>query len=144
MDDLEINDEVTIPHWELWFTASGAGGAGGQHVNTSDTRVTLQWKLQDSVAIDDRQKSRLRSRLGNRINNDGVLQISAQDERSQRQNLKLARERMAEMVAEALKPRKRRKRTRPPRWAKRRRLKNKRHRSEIKDKRQNPDPSDWS
>ena len=142
MDDLTIRPDLTIPGYELWFTASRSGGPGGQHANKTSSAVTLHWCPAQSGVLDDPTKQQLIRRLGSRINNDGVLQINAQDERSQHRNLELARTRMAETIAQALKRRKRRKRTRPSLASKRRRLNNKRRRGERKKLRQNPDPKE--
>lgn len=147
MDDIDIDKDgetVTIPGWELWFTASRSGGPGGQHANTTASRVTLHWNIEDTQALEENRRRRLKNRLSSHINSDGVLQISAADERSQHRNRKIARERLAELVEEGLEKPKRRIPTRPSRSSKRRRLKNKRHRGRIKKLRQSPEvPRDY-
>lgn len=143
MDDLQINKDVTIPGWELWFTASRSGGPGGQHANKASTRVTLHWKIDDSSVLDARDKKRLARRLSNDLNSEGVLQVDCAETRSQHQNRKLARDQLAEMVRKGLKRKKRRIATKPSRSARRRRLEKKRHRSEIKKKRKKPKPRNW-
>jgi len=142
-DDLYINDDLTIPHYELWFTATTSGGPGGQHANKTASRVTLHFAPEQSSVLSPWQKDRLMRRLASRITNDGVLQISAGDERSQHRNRELTRERMADVIREGLRRPKRRKRTRPSLGAKRRRLEHKRQRSEIKKSRKNPSRQDW-
>lgn len=144
MDDLEIKEGVTIPGWELWFTASRSGGPGGQHANKASSRVTLYWEPATTTAIDDPRRRRLVKRLSHLLTSEGLLQVHAQDERSQHRNRDLAREKLAQIVRNALRPSKRRKRTRVPRSARRRRLENKRQRGDLKQKRQNPSPDDWN
>ena len=142
-DDLPIRDDVTIPGWELWWTSSRSGGPGGQHANKTETRVTLHWVPERASTLSDHQKQRVIRRLRNQLTADGELQVSAADERSQRRNLKIARERLAATIRKALKRPKRRIRTKPSRAAKRRRLEEKRQRGRLKEKRQNPKPRDW-
>lgn len=142
MEDLDIKHGLTIPAYELWFTATRSGGPGGQHANKTSSAVTLHWVPRHSGSLDDDQKQRLLRALSTRLTADGELQVAAQDERSQHRNRQLARERMAELILGALKRQKPRKRTRPSRAAKRRRLKNKRHRSDIKASRKKPTPRD--
>ena len=142
-EDLKIGSALVIPGWELWFSASRSGGPGGQHANTSDTAVTLHWSIEDSSVLSDGQKKRLRHKLRRNVTDQGVLQVSSADTRSQHRNRKMARERMAEQVREGLKRRKRRVATKPSRAAKRRRIKNKRHRAQIKKLRKPPKKNDW-
>lgn len=142
-DALVIPKELTIPGWELWFTATASGGPGGQHANTANTAVTLHWSIDDSSVLDGEQKARLKAKLKHNVTDEGVLQVSSADTRSQHRNRKIARQRMAEQVGRGLKKKKRRKRTKPSRAARRRRLKNKRHRSKIKKMRKSPRRDDW-
>lgn len=143
MDDIEVNRSVVIPGWELWMTTSTSGGPGGQHANKAETRVTLHWDLAGTTALTDTQKARVKKRLASHVNDDGVLQVSCGDTRSQHRNRKLAREQMARLVRKGIKRPRRRKKTRPSRASKRRRLRNKRHRGRIKKLRNNPDPNDY-
>ena len=142
-EDLEIRDDLIIPGWELWFTSSRSGGPGGQHANTSNTAVTLHWSIADSSIVDGSQKARLRKRLRRNVTDEGVLQVSASDTRSQHQNRKIARRRMARQVRKAVKRKKRRIKTKPTRASQRRRLRQKRHRSRIKKLRKSPRRDDW-
>ena len=139
MEDLEVTKNVTIAGYELWFTTSRAGGPGGQHVNKTETAVQLHWIPANLGSLNPSVKQMLLRRLANKLTQDGELQVSAQDERSQLRNKDIARERMAHMISQALKPRKRRIKTKPSRAAKRRRLDNKKKRGDLKKLRQNPD-----
>jgi ribosome-associated protein len=142
MDPLRINDHITIPAWELWYTASRSGGAGGQHVNTTSSRVTLCWAPGQSSALTEGQRARVCARLAARIGGDGVLQLHVDENRSQHRNLEIARERLADLVVDALRVAKRRVPTRVPRSAERNRLEDKGRRSAIKRARRGPGSGD--
>lgn len=132
---IRIDDSLEIPESEISFTASRGGGPGGQHVNKVASRVTLHFDVRASESLDERQKRRIEGRLGNRINKEGVLQLSSHATRSQAANKERLLERFADLLGEALKPRRKRAKTRPSRAAKERRLQQKRQRSEIKRRR---------
>lgn len=135
MDDspvLTINDDLFIPKSELTFRASRAGGPGGQHVNTSSTRVELVWDVDASPSLSDAQRERIREKLANRISQEGTLLLAAADSRSQHQNKEAATERFQELLREALVVPKPRRKTRPTRASREKRLHSKKHRSETK------------
>lgn len=138
-DDLPIDRRHVIPASELEERASRSSGPGGQGVNTTDSAVELRWQFADSVALSDVEKARVRENLGTRITDDGVFILRSSEQRSQHRNRAAARERLREMIATAIKPPKRRKKTKPSRAAKRRRLENKKRRGEIKRLRKPPD-----
>lgn len=129
---LEINDSLWIPRAELTYRATRSGGPGGQHVNTSSSRVELAWSVDSSPSVTEEQRALIREKLANRINSEGVLLLAASDERSQHQNRELVTARFAELVRRALVVPKARKKTRMPRAAKEARLKAKKQRSETK------------
>lgn len=130
-----ITPELQIPRAELDFRATRAGGPGGQHVNTSSTKVELLWNVSTSPSITDEQRAWLRQKLRKRIGEDGVLRLTSSMSRSQHQNKEDVTARFARMVAEALRVPKRRKKTKVPRAAKEARLRNKKNRSRIKQMR---------
>lgn len=138
---VQIHPHLQIPEHELWYTASRSGGPGGQHVNTTNSKITLHWSPAASGVLDPHQKERILRRLGNRINQDGVLMIDASEHRSQHRNKEIAQERLAQLLRHALRPRKTRKRTRPTRGSIERRLKAKRITSERKKARSRVDPN---
>ena len=134
MDDsvLEVAEGVWIPRSELVYRATRSGGPGGQHVNTSSSRVELTWSVAESPNLDEAQRERVRTKLANRIDGDGVLHLAASEERSQHQNKELVTLRFQQLLRDALVVPKIRKRTRPPRAAKEQRLQAKRRQSEKK------------
>ncbi len=133
--DLRINANVSIPRSELQYRASRAGGAGGQHVNTSSTRIELLWNVRDSTAISDAVREQLWTKLASRLDSEGSVRVVASDRRSQQQNRATAEERLVKLLRKALAVRKPRRRTKPSRAAKERRLWEKRVRAERKQQR---------
>lgn len=129
---LVVNDDLFIPRSELTYRATRAGGPGGQHVNTSSTRVELVWDVAGTTSLSETQRKRIMSKLGNRISQEGLLQLSDASTRSQHRNREAVTARLTELLAEALVVPKRRKKTRPSRASKERRLKAKKRRSEVK------------
>ena len=131
-DALIINERLSIPRHELFARASRAGGAGGQHVNTSSTRIEILWNPRTSAALDDATRARLLEKLATRIDSEGLIRVVASDRRSQRQNRESAEERLAELVRKALVIPKKRRPTRPSRASKERRISEKKKRGETK------------
>lgn len=103
--DIPVRRGVVIPASELEETASRSSGPGGQHVNKSNTRVTLRWRLRDSNALDPIARRRVEARLGGRVTRAGELIVHAQTHRSRERNRALARKRLAELVRDALRTR---------------------------------------
>jgi ribosome-associated protein len=136
--DLRIHARLVIPGAELAEAASRAGGPGGQHVNKSNTRVTLRWDVATSEALSPAQRRRLRARLASRLTRGGVLVVHAGGARSRARNREAARERLAELVRDALRQSPRRVATRPGRGAVERRLAEKKRRSARKRERGRP------
>jgi len=131
-NSLPITLEISIPRSELTYKATRSGGPGGQHVNTSSTRIELLWDLSRSHAVTDEQRERLRTKLAPRLDSDGMVRVVASEHRSQQQNRVAADERLAALVRHALHVPKKRRKTKPPRAAKERRIKEKKLRSERK------------
>ncbi|MFW5417461.1 aminoacyl-tRNA hydrolase [Nocardiopsis sp. CNT-189] len=121
-----------LPEAELVWRFSRSSGPGGQHVNTSDTRVSVSLDLAATSALTERERERALERLAGRLRG-GVLTVTASDSRSQARNRELARERLAELVRGACAPPpKARRATRPSRAARQRRLDGKHRRSQLK------------
>lgn len=137
---LVVNGRVRIPASELSIRATRAGGPGGQHVNTSSTRVEVVWGLRESAALSDEQRSRLETRLAAKLDTAGRLRVVAADTRSQSQNRTLALQRLAQLLREALVIPKVRRATKPTRGSREARLDEKKRRSQVKrGRRWNPD-----
>ena len=119
--------------------ASRSSGPGGQHVNTSSTRVELTWNIAASPSLSPEQRERLLAKLAPRLDGGGTLRVVAQSERSQLRNRDEAVTRFAAIVAQALVVPKTRRPTRPTKAAKRERLDEKRKRGALKKERKRRD-----
>jgi ribosome-associated protein len=129
---LEVAEGVAIPRSELEYRATRAGGAGGQHVNTSSTRIELLWNVARTTTLDDERRARVMARLATRIDGEGWLRVVSSARRSQQQNREAAEARLVELVRGALAVQKRRRPTKPTRASKEERIREKRKRSETK------------
>jgi ribosome-associated protein len=134
-DAIRVTSTVAIPRSELVVRATRSGGPGGQHVNTSSTRIEITWDVTRSRALTDDERVRVTARLGTRMSEEGTLRVVASDSRSQRQNRERAEARLADLVRRALAVPKPRKRTRVPRGAVEARLEGKRRQGERKRQR---------
>jgi ribosome-associated protein len=129
---LRVTRSVVVPEHELIWRFSRSSGPGGQSVNTADSRVRLSLDVQRTSALGPIQRSRALDRLGSRLV-DGVLTVTASEERSQLRNRQAALERLATILARAIAPPPRARRpTKPTRAAVERRLTQKRRRSKTK------------
>ncbi|MCW5911353.1 MAG: aminoacyl-tRNA hydrolase [Cyclobacteriaceae bacterium] len=122
---------------ELIFTASRSSGPGGQNVNKVNSRITLSWKVAQSVLAPE-LKDVILKKLHSRITAEGELQITVQESRSQLQNKEAAIQKLHELLTKAFTPRKARKPTKPGMAARQARLKSKKQQSEKKKWRQKP------
>jgi ribosome-associated protein len=132
---LRVSRSLVIPLEEFEWRFSGSGGPGGQHANTSNTRVECVFSIATSPSLGPRQREKLLSRFG------PVLRVVAADERSQLRNRDLALRRISDRLAAALVEERHRISTRPTRASKERRLQTKRVRSATKQQRRK-DPSE--
>ena len=129
---LVINDKVEIPLSELVYTASRSSGPGGQHVNTSDTRIQLRWNVKESVALDETDRALVLKVLASRLTEAGDLILASDSHRSQRRNREEVTQRLVTLVREALIPPKPRKKTKPSRASREKRLDEKRKKAQTK------------
>jgi ribosome-associated protein len=129
MRHLRVTGTCAIPLEELEWRFSGSGGPGGQHANTSNTRVELLFDVAGSPSLAPRQRERLLERLG------PVVRVVVSDTRSQARNRELALDRLRERLAAALRTPRPRRPTAPSRAARRRRVESKRRRGELKRQR---------
>ena len=133
--DLQLSETLAIPRAELVYRASRAGGAGGQHVNTSSTRIELLWNVRGTHALDDAQRARVAGKLASRLDGEGWLRVVASARRSQLQNREAAEERLVALIAAALVVPRMRKATKPTRGSKESRLAEKKKRGDTKRQR---------
>ena len=136
--DLPVTDAFVIPEGELHWAFSTSGGPGGQHANRNATKAELSWDLAASPIVLHDERARLTRRLGSRVR-DGVITVVAGESRSQWRNRQMARRRLADLLAEALRPERRRIPTRPSKTARDTRLKDKRRRAADKRLRKPPE-----
>jgi ribosome-associated protein len=139
---VDITPELRIPLSELDYKASRSGGPGGQHVNTSSTRVEVWWDVAASPSLTLEQRDLLLQRLGRRLDSSGRLRLVSSGSRSQLRNKEEVTERLRSVVASAIAVRKKRKPTRPSQAAKAARLEAKRRRSSTKQRRRAPLPEE--
>jgi ribosome-associated protein len=131
-DSIRVTRSVLLPLSEIEFRFSRSSGPGGQHANTSETRVEAVFDIEASKALSPTQKQRVLARTG------PLIRAVAQDERSQWRNRELAVERIADQLRDALRVERTRVPTRPSVAARERRLEEKRRRSEVKRLRRPP------
>ena len=132
-EPVRVRGSVVVPDAELEWRFSRSSGPGGQHVNTSDSRVELRWDLVASGALPPVLKDRALARLATRLVEGRYVVVRASEHRSQWRNRETAATRLGALLAEATAPPpKSRRPTRPSRGMVERRLENKRRRSELK------------
>jgi ribosome-associated protein len=132
VDELRVNRRLVIPPDELEERFTTSSGPGGQHANKVSTRVELEWNVDASRVLGPRQRERIKSKLGRRIDSSGVLRVASEKHRSQLRNRTEVRSRLAQLVGDALVVEKSRVKTKPTRAANQRRLQDKKRRSQIK------------
>ncbi len=132
MTDLRVNRRLVIPSNELEERFTTSSGPGGQHANKASTRAELAWNVGASSVLGPRQRERIRLRLANRLDSNGVLRVASEKHRSQLRNREEAKKRLAELIERALKVEPARVKTKPTKAGKERRLQQKRRRSEVK------------
>jgi len=132
-ESIRVTRSTSIPLGEIEFRVSRSSGPGGQHANTSETRVEAVFDVCASRTLSEAQKRRVTERVG------AVVRAVAQDERSQARNRALALERLTERIAEGLRVRRPRVATRPTRTGVEKRLSTKRRRGAVKRTRRSPE-----
>ena len=134
-DPLSITENITVAGEDLAVETTRSGGPGGQHANTSDTRVRLRFDLRGCAVLHPAVKERIRAAHPGKITTGGELLVTVSSERSQKANLEIARKRLAEIIRAELTPPKPRRPTRPTRGSRERRLGSKKKRGAVKKNR---------
>lgn len=137
---LYITDTITIQDWELSESFMRASGPGGQNVNKVSSAVELRFEAATSPSLSAPVKTRLKRLAGRRWTTEGALVLQCDETRSQARNREIVRQRLVELIKKAHTPPKRRIATRPTLGSKKRRLKAKKVRGEVKALRGKVDP----
>ena len=132
---INVTKDLSISEDELVFKISRSGGPGGQNVNKVSTRVTLFFDVARCENLTEGQKKQILTRLAGRADKQGVIRVASQKHRTQKANRNAAIERFQQVLAEALKRRPVRKKTKVPYAAQQRRLEEKKQRSRLKQQR---------
>jgi ribosome-associated protein len=142
MDDLAVNERVTIPAQHLRVSFARSGGPGGQNVNKVESKVELRWAPGESTALvglSPGDREWLLGRLAPKLTATGDLVVTSSQTRDQLKNRQDARAKLAEIVRKALLRPKKRKKTKPSRSAVEKRIQQKKERSRVKKERRNDD-----
>lgn len=129
---LRVTDALSIPDADLDERFVRASGPGGQNVNKVSTAVELRFDAAGSALLTKDVRERLRVIAGTRMTADGVVVIDARRHRTQAQNREDARERLADLIRQALVRPKRRRKTRPTKGSVENRIDSKKRRAETK------------
>ena len=136
MDELEVTETIRVPLSEIDIKAVRSQGAGGQNVNKVATAIHLRFDIRNSPSLPDNVRTKLLESGDQRISSDGVLNIKAQESRSQDRNRQAALRRLADTILAATQKKRPRIPTRPGKNVKKKRLDAKSRRGDLKKSRQ--------
>lgn len=125
-----------VPYHELSFETARSSGAGGQHVNRTESAVALRWNVRESLSISEEARAKILARLRNWITVEGEILIKSQEHRSQKQNKDACVEKLVALVEKAFVEQRKRVKTKPTRSSQRKRIEAKKKHGEIKQTRQ--------
>lgn len=131
-EPLTVTERIVIPASDLSYEFSRAGGPGGQHVNTTDTRVRMRFALSTSTALPPPVAARLREAHAGKLDGNGDLMVVSDASRSRLMNVEAARDRLVSWIRDVLAPPKRRYATKPTRTSQVKRVETKKRRSNVK------------
>jgi ribosome-associated protein len=135
---MDITDTIQVPDDELHFTFARSGGPGGQNVNKVSSKAILHWDFAANTSLPAEVKDRLRRHHAKRLTTEGQFVLQGQRYRDQAKNIVDCRDKLRELIVQALHPPRPRKATRPSRGSKLRRLDAKRRQSQRKAARRQP------
>lgn len=131
-----MNKEVLLN--EIQFKAVRSSGAGGQNVNKVSSKVILSFDVNNSNGLTEEEKKLLQEKNANKISQEGILQLSSDEDRSQLKNKEIVTKRFLDLIVKSLKKTKIRKETKIPKAVKEKRLQEKKKSSEVKEGRKKP------
>jgi ribosome-associated protein len=137
---IAITEDLQVPLSEIEFRFSPSRGPGGQHANRSHTRVTLLFSVANSPSLDEPVREKLQLALASRLDSQGVLQVTSQDTRSQKQNRELAIARFISLLFDALQEQPERVTAKPTKQMRKRWMEERKKHSQRKEERRR----DWS
>jgi ribosome-associated protein len=123
---------------ELQYKAVRSSGAGGQNVNKVSSKVVLSFHLKNSQGLSEEEKILLEQNISNRLTTDLILQLNCDEDRSQLKNKELVTKRFLQIIKKGLEIPKERKATRVPKGVIRKRIKDKKSVSQVKQNRKKP------
>ncbi len=132
---LEVTPEIRIPDDEFQWSYARSGGPGGQNVNKVATKAVLHWDATNSPSVPDAVKARFLANNRGRLTTDGVLVLSSERTRSQPMNKQDCLDILTELLRQATRVPRKRKKTKPTKGSRERRLQAKKHRSATKAQR---------
>lgn len=136
--DLIVTPRMVIPVREFEWSFARGSGPGGQNVNKVNSKATLRWRPIECAVLPEDMRQRFVLRFGSRLTNEGELLIDSEEFRDQPQNVRRCLEKLREMLLAVLRPPRKRKPTKPTAGSHRRRLADKKRRSDVKDQRRSP------